>query len=118
MQSIGGAGCLPILRFLKLRRRLLDPLAIAALNTMPEEGSARLLGAVVNETLAKGGSACIPLWPNHGLSAALIDPALEALRAKHAVINCGHRISSLTIADGRLTALPTTRPQGQPRRWW
>ena len=89
----------------ELRRRLLDPLAIAALNTMPEEGSARLLGAVVNETLAKGGSACIPLWPNHGLSAALIDPALEALRAKHAVINCGHRISSLTIADGRLTAL-------------
>jgi len=89
----------------ELRRRLLDPLAIAALNTMPEAGSARLLGAVVRETLAKGGAACIPLWPHHGLSAAFIDPALAWLRLKGADIALGTRIAALTIEAGRVTSL-------------
>ena len=38
-----------------LYRRLLEPLAIAALNTPTYRGSARLLGAVIDETLARGG---------------------------------------------------------------
>jgi len=94
----------------ELRRRLLDPLAIAALNTMPEAGSARLLGAVVRETLAKGGAACIPLWPHHGLSSAFIDPALARLRLQGADIRLSHRIAAITTQAGKVTAL--TGPDG------
>ncbi len=94
----------------ELRRRLLDPLAIAALNTMPDQGSAQLLGAVVKESLAKGGKACIPLWPHHGLSSAFIDPALARLKLQGAQVLLGHRINALTIEDGRVTAL--TGPDG------
>lgn len=89
----------------ELRRRLLDPLAIAALNTMPEVGSARLLGAVVHETLAQGGAACIPLWPHHGLSAAFIDPALARLKLQGAQIFFGSRIAALTVEAGRVVSL-------------
>ena len=46
-----------------LYTRLIEPLAIAALNTRPEQGSASLLAAVVNETLAQGGAACVPAVP-------------------------------------------------------
>ncbi len=64
--------------------RLLAPLAIAALNTPPEEGSAALLGAVVGETLLRGGAACIPAFPRDGLSECFVDPALDRLRARGA----------------------------------
>ena len=43
-----------------LYRRLVEPLAIAALNTPPDIALARLLGAVMRETLLRGGGACIP----------------------------------------------------------
>ena len=89
----------------ELTRRLLDPLAIAALNTMPAEGSARLLGQVVHETLAQGGAACIPLWPHHGLSAAFIAPALARLKLQGATITFSHRISALKIENQKITAL-------------
>ena len=88
-----------------LYRRLIAPLAIAALNTPPEEGLARLLGAVVRETLLAGGAACRPLLARDLLAAALIDPALATLRARGATLRFGHRIAALTIAAGRVTAL-------------
>ncbi len=88
-----------------LYRRLLEPLAIAALNTSPQRGSARLLGAVVDETLAQGGSACRPLFPREGLSETFIDPALAALRDAGAEILLGHRINSLTTDASRVRAL-------------
>jgi hydroxysqualene dehydroxylase len=94
----------------ELKRRLLDPLAIAALNTMPDQGSARLLGAVVKETLAEGGAACIPLWPHHGLSTAFIDPALARLQLQGGRLLFGHRISVIEQQQGRVTSL--TGPEG------
>ena len=98
------------LRAGELRRRLLDPLAIAALNTMPEAGSARLLGTVVRETLARGGAACVPLWPRHGLSSAFIDPALARLKLQGAQIFYGSRIAAVNMRDGRVETL--TGPDG------
>ncbi len=43
--------------------------------------SARLLAAVVAESLADGGAACIPAFPREGLSESFIDPALAWLAA-------------------------------------
>lgn len=90
-----------------LYRRLIEPLAIAALNTPPDRGSAALLGAVVRETLARGGAACVPGFPRAGLSESFIDPALAALSARGAAIFLARRIGSLAIEGGRVTALGT-----------
>jgi hydroxysqualene dehydroxylase len=89
----------------RLYWRLLEPLAVAALNTPAQEGLARLVGAVMRETLLRGGRACIPMLPKQGLSDALIDPAIAALQARGADIRLNSRIAELTIEDGRVTAL-------------
>ncbi len=89
----------------RLYWRLLEPLAIAALNTPPQEGLARLLGAVMRETLMRGGLACLPMLPKQGLSEALIDPAISLLQARQAEIRCNSRITQITIEQGRVTSL-------------
>jgi squalene-associated FAD-dependent desaturase len=94
-----------ILRPGVLYRRLLEPLAIAALNTPPDEGSARLLGAVVQETLAAGGQACIPAFPREGLSESFVDPAVAWLVAHGATVRMGSRIGTLHHFGGVATAL-------------
>jgi squalene-associated FAD-dependent desaturase len=91
-----------------LRDKLLEPLVIAALNTAPATGSARLMAAVVRESLAKGGRACIPAFPREGLSVTFVDPALDALRRAGAEIRFGCRISALDIEDGRVQRFVTT----------
>lgn len=75
--------------------RLVGPLAIAALNTPPEEGLARLLGAVVRETLMRSGADCIPRFPGVSLAAAFVDPALAALLARGVEVRFGSRVSAL-----------------------
>ena len=98
------AGCLPPG---PLYTRLLEPLAIAALNTQPDQGLARLLGAVLRETLLKGGSACIPLFPRQGWSETLIDPALTWLDRHGTDIRLGQRVAALEITGERVVALRT-----------
>jgi squalene-associated FAD-dependent desaturase len=88
-----------------LATRLIEPLAIAALNTPPETGLARLLGAVVRETLMRGGAACLPRFPRDSLAATLIDPAVAALRGAGAEIGFSRRIAALEIVGNQVTAL-------------
>lgn len=88
-----------------LYRRLVEPLAIAALNTPPDQGLARLLGVVLEETLMRGGRACLPCFPREGLSETLVDPAVAWVRAHGGAVRFGHRIAGLAVADGRVTAL-------------
>lgn len=85
--------------------RLVDPVALAALNTSTQHGLARLFGAVIRETLLKGGNACRPMLPKEGLSELLVDPAIATLRSRGAEIRFNHRISSLSIDGGRVTGL-------------
>ncbi len=84
--------------------RLWQPLMLAALNTDPHEGSARLAGAVMRETLAKGGAACRPIVAE-GLSAAFIDPALAFLEAHCATVEFGKRCREISFAGGRVCGL-------------
>jgi hypothetical protein len=83
----------------------MEPLAIAALNTLPQQGLARLLGAVMKETLMRGGAACRPMLPKEGLSEALIDPAIATLRARGADIQFNRRIAASRMENGRITGL-------------
>ncbi|MGQ9368435.1 hydroxysqualene dehydroxylase HpnE [Azospirillum sp. A39] len=87
-----------------LHDRLWGPLAVAILNGAPERVSARLLGAVLRETLLRGEAACRPLIAPDGLAAALIDPALERLAGLGAEIRFNARVDRLEPAAGRITA--------------
>lgn len=88
-----------------LYRRLLEPLAVAALNTRPEVASARLLAAVIQESLAQGGAACIPSYPAQGLSETFVDPALAWLEAHGATMRFGSRIAALVVEGGKVARL-------------
>ncbi len=90
-----------------LYKRLLEPLAVAALNTPPDAALARLLRAVVDQTLLKGGRACIPRFPREGLSESFIDPAVAWLEARGGRLLTGCRVAALQQAEKRVTALET-----------
>ena len=87
--------------------KLLEPLVIAALNTAPSAGSARLMGAVMRETLMLGGAACVPAYPREGLSASFIDPAVAVLTAGGVTIQTSRRVTALTAQGGRAAAIQT-----------
>jgi squalene-associated FAD-dependent desaturase len=91
----------------KLYERLVEPIAVAALNTPPDEGIVRLLSAVMQETLFLGGRACIPAVPRVGLSESLVDPAVAWLRARGAAAVTGRRVAALR-SDGQGVELSTT----------
>jgi squalene-associated FAD-dependent desaturase len=88
-------------------RRLIAPLAVAALNTPTDVALVRLLGAVMRETLFRGGSACVPAVPREGLSESLIDPAVAWLEARGCPLVTGRRVAALRTANGRVTELGT-----------
>ena len=91
-----------------LYSRLLEPFAVAALNTPPSAALARLLGAVVNETLLAGGAACIPVFARDGLSETLIDPAITFLRAHGGTLHTSTLVANLHREGNRITGLTTT----------
>ncbi|HEY0219887.1 MAG TPA: FAD-dependent oxidoreductase, partial [Afipia sp.] len=88
-----------------LYRRLVHPLLLSALNIDPPKGSAGLAGAIVRETLLAGGNACRPLIAREGLSAVLVDPALEMLQAKGATIKFSHELRHIETQDDKVTVL-------------
>lgn len=83
----------------------LRQLLVSALNTAPEIGTADLAGAVVRETLAKGGQATRPLVATPSLAATFVDPALACLRTQGAEIRLGRPLRALTTVDASVTAL-------------
>ena len=97
--QIAGAGV--------LTHRLIEPLAIAALNTLPDSGDAGLMAAVVRQTLLRGGGACIPAFPRLGLSESFVDPAIGLLQRAGAGVQFGRRVNALSIQSGRIDAIGT-----------
>jgi len=87
-----------------LWNRFLAPLLLAALNTEPRLGSARLAAGVLRETITRGGRACHPLIA-HGLSAAFIDPALAYIRSKRGEVRLGRRLRAFAFDAERVAAL-------------
>lgn len=85
--------------------RLLGPFLLAALNTPPEEASAELAGAIVRETLVKGGRAYRPRIAHPTLAAVLIDPALAYLESRGSRVRLGKRLRGLTLDADRVVGL-------------
>jgi hydroxysqualene dehydroxylase len=83
--------------------RLMHPFLLAALNTEPREASARLAGAILRETLAKGGRAYRPRIATPDLATAFVDPALAFLAARGGEVRFNERLRAITF-DGRAAA--------------
>ncbi len=124
-RRVPGTGLRHYLALLKLRRagpqdrvapllrgagplytKLLEPLAISALNTMPDVAAAAPLAAVLAETIERGGYAALPRWARLGLSETFIDPAIAWLRARGADIRLGERVSKLPHGQVVILAVP------------
>ena len=88
-----------------LYERLVEPLLLAALNIDAPDGSARLAGAIIRETLAVGGRACRPLIAREGLGTTLIEPALAYLQQHGADVRMEHQLRALHLAPERIEAL-------------
>jgi squalene-associated FAD-dependent desaturase len=84
--------------------RLWHPLLLAALNTEPVRGTARLAGAVLRETLMRGGRAYRPLVAVDGLSPALVDPAVAWLAGQGVPLETA-RLRAIGFEGGRASAL-------------
>jgi squalene-associated FAD-dependent desaturase len=85
--------------------RLMEPFLLAALNTPAAEGSAKLAGAVIAESLARGGRAYQPRVAHPTLSAAFVEPALAYLAARGAQVRYGAPVRSLAFEDSHVSAL-------------
>lgn len=88
-----------------LWERLLQPFLLAALNTEPEQASAALAGAVIRETLAKGGQAYRPRIAHPTLAAAFVDPALAFLANRDASVHFGQRLRRIVLDASHAVAL-------------
>ena len=88
-----------------LYSRLIEPLLLAALNIDPPHGSAKLAAAIIRETLAAGGRACRPLIARDGLAPTLIEPALDYLHDRGALVRLEHQLHAICFEGQRVVAL-------------
>jgi len=84
---------------------LLDPVLLAALNTVPAEASARLAAHLLQETIGKGGLAMRPRIAEPTLAAAFIDPALRWLESRGSPVMFGRRLQTIGFPAGECATL-------------
>jgi len=89
----------------QLWQRLMRPFLLAALNTAPEESSARLAGAILRETLAKGGRHYRPRIAHPTLAAAFVEPAVKYLQQHKGVFRLSTRLRNLTLGPREVMTL-------------
>lgn len=85
--------------------RLIEPVLLAALNTAPAEGSARLTANVLRQSMARGGRAMRPRIAEPTLAAAFVDPALAWLGARGAKVTLGQRLRGLRLEGDAVVGL-------------
>jgi len=88
-----------------LFQRFWEPLAVAALNTGADEGSASLLWPVVRETFGRGEAACRPRIASPGLSECFVDPAVRFLEAAGAAVRLRSRLRAMTFDGDNVATL-------------
>ncbi|MFO1027992.1 MAG: hypothetical protein U1E70_22665 [Acetobacteraceae bacterium] len=83
----------------------MELLAIAVLNTRPQKALASLLGAVIRDTVMRGGKACILGRLAEGLSEALVDPAIATLTQRGAKIRSTTASRKFVVMAAALVSL-------------
>ncbi|MBM3533606.1 MAG: hypothetical protein FJX60_11290 [Alphaproteobacteria bacterium] len=76
------------------------PVALAALNTEPEEASWLAIASVFGRLLAE--SACRPWIARHGIGDAMVEPAATRLGER---LRCGRRLTAIESGGRQATAL-------------
>ncbi len=90
-----------------LWKRLIEPFLLGALNTDPRGGSAALAGAVLRESLARGGRAYATRIAHPTLAAAFVDPALDYLAAQRSEVRFSQPVQAIVFDGVRATGLET-----------
>ena len=75
-----------------VRRDLIDPLCVAALNTPAEAASASVFLRVLKDALFSGAGSADLLLPRSDLGQLLPAPAAQWLAQAGAAVRCGHRV--------------------------
>ena len=88
-----------------LYEKLVEPLATAVLNTPPESGAAKLLRAMFNKTILRGGRHCRAVLCPRGLGPSLVDPALHWLRSNGASIRLNSRLAGIDCSASSVSLL-------------
>ena len=88
-----------------LYNALWEPLAVAILNTPPDEASAALLGAVLRQAFRGGAKTCLPRLAGSGLSEVFVNPALKYLRDRGTSIGFNERLNAMEFEGGRVSSL-------------
>ena len=86
-------------------KRFWQPIMVAVLNTEVEAASARLMWPVIELTFGQGAEACRAFVAADGLSAGLVDPAVEWLGAHGCTPRFTTRLRAIRFADGRAAGL-------------
>jgi hypothetical protein len=81
------------------------------LNTRPARADPVLVGAVLRETLARGGRAIHPVLAVDGLSAAFIEPALRMLGQSGARVHLGQRLLKIDHEGDQVIGLASRGAQ-------
>ena len=81
--------------------RFWDPLCAAVLNTDAQEGSAKLIGRMLELTLLRGPAFARPFLTPKGLSPTLVDPALAYLKERKASTSFGARVRTIGLDGNR-----------------
>lgn len=88
----------------QVRKTLIEPLCVAALNTPASQASARVFLRVLRDALFSGPGSADLLLPRAPLSELLPEPAAHWLAAAGAQVRCGARVASLA-QDGAAWAV-------------
>jgi len=107
--ATGGFRCDPLWTVARLtaalpntvRRDLIDPLCVAALNTPAEAASASVFLRVLKDALFSGAGSADLLLPRSDLSQLLPDPALRWLTHAGAMVRIGHRVQVIETGAAR-----------------
>ncbi len=78
-----------------VRRELIEPLCVAALNTPSVAASGAVFLRVLHDALGAGAGASDLLLPRRGLGALLPKPAVARLQAAGATVRLAHRVDSI-----------------------
>lgn len=88
-----------------LRTCFWDPLAVAALNELPERASAELFGEVLRRIFFAPVRDSSIVFPRVGLSQLFVEPAVAAIERRGGSVEAGVAVREVILAGGRVTGV-------------
>lgn len=86
-------------------KRFWEPLCTAVLNTDANEGSVKLMARMLELTFLRGPKFVRPFLTPDGLSATLVDPAIDYIIQRGGQIRFGERLRSIEVSRTRAESL-------------